>query len=234
MKKGQTLKFAVPGSSNMICLNFSVDAIKEMEDSVKTRRQQQQLQQQIQNKEVGTRQHEPEEQPSSTTVDSGPAAGNPSRPSRRRGLRSGGRRRKIVPGVVGLRKKSAYSCQQCGKSYANQRLLDRHVSFHVEVNSSCAKCGKVFRKKWLLEQHMAVDHGGEEGGAAKAPLACAECGKTFGWERNLLAHMQMYHLEERRTRCKYCPLTFLKKKNYINHSRTKHPNMPETWCKVRA
>ena len=44
--------------------------------------------------------------------------------------------------------------------------------------------------------------------------------------------MQIYHQEEKRRRCKYCPLTFLKKKNFIRHCKTKHAGMPETWCKV--
>ena len=57
--------------------------------------------------------------------------------------------------------------------------------------------------------------------------------QKFKWERNLLAHMQIYHQEEKRRRCKFCPLTFLKKKNFIRHCKTKHAGMPETWCKVR-
>ena len=34
VKDGQTLKFAIPGSSTAISVNFSVDALKEMKDSV--------------------------------------------------------------------------------------------------------------------------------------------------------------------------------------------------------
>jgi uncharacterized C2H2 Zn-finger protein len=57
------------------------------------------------------------------------------------------------------------------------------------VNETCPRCGILFLKKWRLEQHLAVDHDNE----IKEPLPCLECHKTFKWERNLLAHMQMYH-----------------------------------------
>ena len=104
------------------------------------------------------------------------------------------------------KKQSLYSCQFCSKSFSTKTLLDRHLSFHVEINTSCKICGKIFTKKWSLDEHLAVDH--KEG----KPLSCQECGKEFKWERNLLAHMHLYHQEEKRRRCKFCPLTFLKRK----------------------
>lgn len=124
------------------------------------------------------------------------------------------------------RKQSLYSCHFCSKSFSTKTLLDRHLSFHVEINTSCKICGKIFTKKWSLDEHLAVDH--KEGKS----LSCQECGKAFKWERNLLAHMHLYHQEEKRRRCKFCPLTFLKRKFYINHQKTKHPDQPPTWCQV--
>ena len=65
------------------------------------------------------------------------------------------------------------------------------------------------------------------------PVECKECGKVFKWGRNLLAHVQLMHQREVRYRCKICPLTFLRRKSYIKHHRSKHSEAPETWCKVR-
>ena len=64
------------------------------------------------------------------------------------------------------------------------------------------------------------------------PVECKECGKVFKWGRNLLAHVQLMHQREVRYRCKICPLTFLRRKSYIKHHRSKHSEAPETWCKV--
>ena len=66
------------------------------------------------------------------------------------------------------------------------------------------------------------------------PVECKECGKTFKWSRNLLAHVQLMHQREVRYRCKICPLTFLRRKSYIKHHKSKHSEAPETWCKVRS
>ena len=207
VKDGQTLKFAIPGSSTAISVNFSVDALKEMKDSVTAKCQ------------------DAETEVSSSTSE----AGRATEESGARGESPKDRRRRR-PAPRKQLKPSRLQCQYCNKGFSSQRLLDRHLPFHVEtVNSTCSVCGKLFLKKWQLEEHVAVDHDPGE----RDPLACLDCGKKFRWERNLLAHMQIYHQEEKRRRCKYCPLTFLKKKNFIRHCRTKHAGKPETWCKVR-
>ena len=74
--------------------------------------------------------------------------------------------------------KSRYQCQLCPKQYPTQKLLDKHVVFHVDQkNAACSLCGKLFYKRWMLEQHMAVDHNSEE------PVKCKDCDKTFKWHR---------------------------------------------------
>ena len=209
VKDGQTLKFAIPGSSTAISVNFSVDALKEMKDSVTSAKCQE---------------TETETEVSSSTHEAGAEDERecPKRKLRRRAQRNQLKRSSRATAAK-------FECQHCSKGFSSQRLLDRHLPFHFEINSTCPVCGKLFLKKWLLEEHMAVDHDSGE----KAPLACLDCDKKFKWERNLLAHMQIYHQEEKRRRCKYCPLTFHKKKFFIRHCKTKHAGMPETWCKVR-
>ena len=63
-------------------------------------------------------------------------------------------------------------------------------------------------------------------------VECKECGKVFKWSRNLLAHVQLMHQREVRYRCRICPLTFLRRKSYIKHHKSKHSEAPEPWCKV--
>ena len=52
----------------------------------------------------------------------------------------------------GIRTKSRYQCQLCPKQYPTQKLLDKHVMFHVDQNAACSQCGKLFYKRWMLEQ----------------------------------------------------------------------------------
>ena len=52
----------------------------------------------------------------------------------------------------GVRTKSRYQCQLCPKQYPTQKLLDKHVMFHVDQNAACSQCGKLFYKRWMLEQ----------------------------------------------------------------------------------
>ena len=86
---------------------------------------------------------------------------------------------------------------------------------------------------------ITIDQGNDAKEAMEAkgkviskPVECKECGKVFKWGRNLLAHVQLMHQREVRYRCKICPLTFLRRKSYIKHHRSKHSEAPETWCKV--
>ncbi len=226
VKEGKSFKFAIPGSSKYVSLNFSADALLEMRNSVKKSGRE---------SEVTTPTAERDEVTSSTTEEvdglreqdgegsrgegeeaSGSAAKG-RRPSRNR------RHRKVATRAVA---KSKFRCTHCSKVYPSKALLDKHLAFHVTANVACAECGKVFLRRWQLEQHRAISHGRDQ------PVNCDECGKEFRWRRNLLAHLQLYHQKEKRHRCKFCPLTFLQRKSYINHQRSKHAKQPPTWCKV--
>lgn len=204
VREGQSFKFAIPGSSKSVTLNFSADALKEMRNSM-TGEDHEDVSNSIQDPKL-----------SSSVGKATPSSRN---------LRS--RKRKKKKSSPNLVCKSLFACQFCGKAFPNKKLFDRHASFHVEINSSCKVCGKLFPHRWNLEEHMAIEHGmGKKG-------KCKDCDKEFKWDRNLLAHIQLHHPKEIRHRCKFCPLNFIKKRFYIRHHQKRHPNKPETWCKVR-
>ncbi|CAB4069554.1 KRAB [Lepeophtheirus salmonis] len=128
--------------------------------------------------------------------------------------------------------KSVYKCSLCNQSFSSQKAFEKHGNFHIEQSScTCIECGKTFRKRWALEQHLAIDHRSAES-SNDHQASCEDCGKTFGWKRNLLAHVLLHHQKEIRYRCRYCPLTFLKKKLYLNHHTNKHIDKPPTWCQL--
>ena len=132
----------------------------------------------------------------------------------------------VTSSTNSVRKKGAFKCQLCSKSFPSKRMLSKHEKYHVAKNTSCKQCGQVFTKNWKLEQHMAKDH------ANGQSLECKDCGKQFQWHRNLLAHINLNHQREIRYRCKNCPLTFLKKKAFIYHHREKHKEAVEPWCNL--
>ncbi|TRY69954.1 hypothetical protein TCAL_02885 [Tigriopus californicus] len=202
VREGQSFKFAIPGSSKSVTLNFSADALKEMRNSM-----------------TG----EDHEDANNGSIQDPKLSSSVGKTTSPRHLRSRKRKKKTSPSLVC---KSLFACQLCGKAFPNKKLFDRHASFHVEINSSCKVCGKLFPKRWNLEEHMALEHDmGKKG-------KCKDCNKEFKWDRNLLAHIQLHHPKEIRHRCKFCPLNFIKKRFYIRHHQKRHPNKPETWCKV--
>ena len=219
VSEGKSFKFAIPGSSKFVSLNFSADALLEMRNSVKKS-----------SEDVTPTEEEEVVVTSSTTsteVQDGQGAVEEGKDGGRRIDSSRCRRKRRA---AAAQRKSRFSCPQCSKSYPSQSLLDRHAALHAMAsNVSCGDCGRVFLRRWQLEQHTAVAHGG---GEAASPSRCDECGKEFKWRRNLLAHLQLYHQKERRHRCRFCPLTFLQRKSYIKHQRSKHPKQPPTWCEV--
>lgn len=179
---GKSFKFAIPGSSKSVTLNFSADALKEMQNSMSKKTDQENNSQQevSSSTEVATRKDLPSER-----------------------IKKRLRKRKSLPSKP---KKTHFKCHKCSKGFMTKSLLDRHYTFHFDTVSACKECDQVFGKRWLLEQHQAIVHGNQEA------IKCDECDKEFKWARNLLAHMQLVHPKEQRYRCKNCPLTFLQRR----------------------
>lgn len=219
VKKAKSLKFNIPGSSKHVTLKFTSDTLEEMRNGIEDNgtspvRKQKAItsssRNPLENVDLRKRDVETEEERRC--------------PPLLRSTKASDRRRRRKKRES---HKSRFGCNQCSKMFPSQKMLERHENYHVDINRSCSLCGKLFYKKWNLDEHMASEHGQGKS------ISCSECGKFFKWERNLLAHVQLHHQpEEVRHRCKYCPLTFLKKKSYINHHKSKHSEKQATWCKV--
>jgi len=211
--EAKSIKFAIPGSSKSVTLNFSADALKEMRNSFR---------------HPSEERRDTAERTTTSTLTIGQvksptkmARADPSSKRRHAGRKA---RRKVTE------RPKKEQCPQCSRSFASAALLEKHLAFHGSNDVMCGVCGRVFLRKWELERHAAVEHAAPDQQGVK----CDECGKVFRWKRSLLGHLILCHQKERRYRCKFCPLTFLKKKFYIAHQTSKHPRMQATWCKVGA
>eukprot|EP00937_MAST-01D_sp_MAST-1D-sp2_P006367 g6367.t1 len=80
-------------------------------------------------------------------------------------------------------------CEECGRKFARQSDLDRHVqAVHCgEKPFACEECGRKFGKKVNLDRHVRAVHRGEK------RFACEECGRKFGTKQNLDKHVRTMH-----------------------------------------
>ncbi|XP_068111807.1 oocyte zinc finger protein XlCOF8.4-like [Hyperolius riggenbachi] len=94
-----------------------------------------------------------------------------------------------------------YSCSECGKSYSQKPLLNRHQKTHTgERGYSCSECGKSFSQGHYLMLHQRI-HTGEK------PFTCSECGKCFFRNDHLIRHRRV-HTGEKPYTCSVCGKSF--------------------------
>ncbi len=129
VKGGQSFKFAIPGSSKYVALNFSADALLEMKNSVK---------------KTGDSNRRPEdscdnEVSSSTEGEVAQAQAPPPVTTKPTSSRLWKKKR-----AKDANSKGIHACSQCAKVYPTKILLDKHLAFHLTANVSCRECGKVF------------------------------------------------------------------------------------------
>ncbi|XP_056395172.1 gastrula zinc finger protein XlCGF53.1-like isoform X2 [Hyla sarda] len=106
---------------------------------------------------------------------------------------------------------SAFSCQLCGRSFANKASLTRHMTIHTgEKSLSCDVCGKRFSCRNHVEAHQRI-HTGER------PFSCAECGRKFINHSHLVLH-RVVHTKEKPFTCPVCGKGFTRKSSVIKHS----------------
>lgn len=106
-----------------------------------------------------------------------------------------------------------FQCRQCSKSFALQRLLNRHMKCHSDIKRYlCTFCGKGFNDTFDLKRHTRTHTG-------VRPYKCNLCEKSFTQRCSLESHclkvhgvQHQYAYKERRTKVNNDPFT------YVRHS----------------
>ncbi|XP_034042840.1 gastrula zinc finger protein XlCGF57.1-like [Thalassophryne amazonica] len=103
-----------------------------------------------------------------------------------------------------------FSCSQCGKRFSYHNNLTHHMITHKEEKTfSCSECGKRFAYQNNLKKHI-VTHGGQN------TFSCSSCGMTFG-KRTLLKSHMIVHTAEKKFSCSQCHTRFRHKYNLNSH-----------------
>ncbi len=70
-----------------------------------------------------------------------------------------------------------YTCDQCGKSFAQKGNFNKHMKIHTgEKLHTCDQCGKSFTKSSVFKVHLRIH-------SRKRQYDCDQCGKHFFYDR---------------------------------------------------
>ena len=114
-----------------------------------------------------------------------------------------------------------YTCDTCGKSFAQSGTLTNHARTHLAINYPCKYCFKVLKHPSSLRLH-------ERQHTRKNMSKCDVCGTEFTRKSTLILHMET-HSKEKHV-CHICGKS-LKSTSMYAHLKSHDPKNT-FWCKV--
>lgn len=98
-----------------------------------------------------------------------------------------------IPPPVPQKGQKPFSCEVCGKAYAQKVSLENHISsshtgkkkVHLVKPYPCEICGKGFTQKGNMKTHMLTHTVGKQ-------HLCPVCGKGFTQKGNMKTHMKLH------------------------------------------
>jgi hypothetical protein len=123
-----------------------------------------------------------------------------------------------------------FKCRLCNKTFALQRLLNRHMKCHSDVKRYlCTFCGKGFNDTFDLKRHTRTHTG-------VRPYKCNLCEKSFTQRCSLESHClkvhgvaHQYDYKQRRSKmyvCEDCGHTTTEPEIHYLHLKDNHPYSP--------
>ncbi|XP_063224222.1 zinc finger protein 33B-like isoform X1 [Bacillus rossius redtenbacheri] len=110
-------------------------------------------------------------------------------------------------------RKCNHKCDRCGKSFAAEGDLTKHMETHKKERSlRCELCGKTFINKSDFLLHVGTH-------TVEDPFNCNVCGKSFERRKTLVEHNEM-HRGEHLFQCELCSKSFNQKIQLVVHIRT--------------
>ena len=115
-----------------------------------------------------------------------------------------------------------FSCDQCGKRFVTNKLLEFHVNAHLGIKPyKCSFCSQTFANDSNCLTHKRKKHP-ELFAAEKDLFRCDQCGENCRTLDKLETHTNSKHLNVRPYKCRYCKLTFLGRAGVLQHEKKKH------------
>ncbi|MDP0589952.1 MAG: C2H2-type zinc finger protein [Candidatus Endonucleobacter bathymodioli] len=115
-----------------------------------------------------------------------------------------------------------HECEVCGKKFAWNHLLTRHM-FRHKPTLICEICGSNHRDNYSLKRHMLTH-------SRKKKHSCDTCGKMFSRRDHLRNHIST-HTEGKSYECTICSKKF-KKSSYIQSHMQIHTDDYQYTCEI--
>lgn len=123
---------------------------------------------------------------------------------------------KILRPPNGSADDKSFTCYKCGKIFAYQSYLERHIKYVCPDNTGrtwkCSYCGKAFQYPCYLRRHVR-SHTGE------SPYKCDQCDRAFVRSTDLQRHIRN-HTGEKPYKCTECNRAFARSTDLKRHMRT--------------
>ena len=92
---------------------------------------------------------------------------------------------RTIPKITG---ESAFQCRECGKIFARNSKLKRHVdATHGGMKHKCQQCPKEYNQIDNLKTHVKITHEGRR-------FPCNQCSATFVRKRDLDSHNRKHKI----------------------------------------
>ncbi|XP_069690513.1 zinc finger protein 341-like [Periplaneta americana] len=124
----------------------------------------------------------------------------------------------------------SYPCPHCGKVFACERYLRRHLPTHGTAQSfTCQQCGKGFRTEQYLNTHMLTH-------STHKPHVCQHCPAAFNRKDKLVRHL-LIHQSIKKFKCPFrsylgCPKEFNRQDKLKLHILTHSSVRPSLQCRI--
>ncbi|KAF9404769.1 hypothetical protein HW555_014178 [Spodoptera exigua] len=123
-------------------------------------------------------------------------------------------------------KKSKYSCKECGATFANIKIMNKHLSGHRNMVYKCENCPKVVKSHQMLLKHLEIHKNSDK------DLQCSLCPRTFSKKEILDAHIQVHMSQKTQPICDMCKKIFTTKGTLIRHLRVHSGTNKSILCEI--